>query len=204
MKTQLYQYQLDNMTLLDVMMNTLSAAEKLVFRSDDKNKKYAYYDEGNSASWKDVNQLVRELQIQKECFQSMIQLYHKNSLNRNFEFPCNLSKEEIITDLKNLRDLATKKYNSTLIHSIYNDIIKLINSEHCSHYTIEQIYSSGKPEITSDLESTKQRAKKILETKEKMIIQDQEHEKEIMDNGGQTHYYAQLYCSRNLMDFDLK
>ena len=63
MNTQLAPYQLDNMTVLDIMMNTLSAAEKLVFK-DKEGKKYAYYDEGNSSAWKNDYQLLKELKIQ--------------------------------------------------------------------------------------------------------------------------------------------
>ena len=160
MKSQLAQYQLDNMTILDIMMNTLSAAEKLVFR-DKEGKKYAYYDEGNSAEWKDTYQLVKELQIQKECLQSMIQLYNKNSNRKNFEFPCNLSKEEIIDDLLNLRDEAMIIYqNNQIIKSIYNDIIMVINCENCTRYTVEQICSNDKKNNTNmDIETVKRNAK---------------------------------------------
>ena len=42
------------MTLLDVMMNTLSAAEKLVFGKYE-GKKYGYYDEKNTCEWKNNN-----------------------------------------------------------------------------------------------------------------------------------------------------
>jgi len=63
---QLSEQQLDNMTLLDVMMNTLSSAEKLVFGNFGR-RKYAYYDDANSAKWKTLEQLIRELQIEKEC-----------------------------------------------------------------------------------------------------------------------------------------
>ena len=150
MKSQLAQYQLDNMTILDIMMNTLSAAEKLVFR-DKEGKKYAYYDEGNSAEWKDTYQLVKELQIQKECLQSMIQLYNKNSNKNFFEFPCNLSKEQIIEDLILLRDQAMILYqNNYMIKSIYNDIISVIDCKKCPHYTVEQIYSKEKNNILVD------------------------------------------------------
>jgi hypothetical protein len=197
MKSQLAKYQLDNMTLLDIMMNTLSAAEKLIFRNFE-GKKYAYYDEGNSASWKNTNQLVRELQIQKECLQSMMHLYHKNSNNQKFEFPQNLTKEQIIHDLIILRDESSKFYNYN-VTSIYNDIIKIINCEPCNHYTVEQIYSNDKNHsVPMDEESAKNNAKKIIEARDKMIEKDSANEKEIIKNGGKTFYQAVLnYNTRN-------
>ena len=194
MKSQLAQYQLDNMTILDIMMNTLSAAEKLVFR-DKEGKKYAYYDEGNSGEWKDTYQLVKELQIQKECLQSMIQLYNKNSNKNFFEFPCNLSKEQIIEDLILLRDQAMILYqNNYMIKSIYNDIISVIDCKKCPHYTVEQIYSKEKNNIVNmDIESVRKTAKTIIDSKDKAIQRDKENEEIIINNGGKPFYKARLF-----------
>ena len=122
MEVQLDQYQLDNLIVLDIMMNTLSAAEKLVF-GPYEGRKYAYYDEGNSSGWKKLPQLVKELQIQKECLQSMIKLYERNSNKKSFIFPKNLTKVEIIADLLILRDATIIKYKDNKYTNIYNDII---------------------------------------------------------------------------------
>jgi hypothetical protein len=194
MYAQLTQYQMDNLTLLDVLMNTLSAAEKLVFGPYD-GKKYGYYDEGNSSQWKSPHQLLKELLIQKECLQSMINLYEKNSHKKNFEFPNNLSKEEIIKDLLILREQAMKKFNNDYkIKSVYDDIIKLINSEKCERYSVKQIYANdNNKNYPTDEESVKNRARNILEAKEKAIKRDNEHEQNLMGNEGQISYEAKLY-----------
>lgn len=198
MQIQLAQYQLDNITILDIMMNTLAAAEKLVFRTKE-GKKYGYYDEYNSAKWKDTNQLIKELQIQKECLQSMIALYNKNSNNLDFEFPYNLSKEEIIKDLIILRDEVKKKndINSSSIISIYDDIIKVINSEKCGHYSVEQIYVNDNKNTSMNEEKIKKRAKNIIIAKDMAIKRDNENEKMLMRNDGKIYYYAHLYDENN-------
>ena len=198
MQVQLAQYQLDNITILDIMMNTLSAAEKLVFRNKE-GKKYGYYDEYNSAQWKDTNQLIKELQIQKECLQSMIELYNKNSNNLEFEFPSNLSKEEIINDLKILRDEASKinYINSSSIISIYNDIIKVINSQKCGHYSVEQICANDNKNTFMNEEKIIKRAKNIMIAKDMAIKKDNENEKMLMNNDGKIRYFAHLYDNSN-------
>lgn len=198
MQVQLAQYQLDNITILDIMMNTLSAAEKLVFRNKE-GKKYGYYDEYNSAQWKDTNQLIKELQIQKECLQSMIELYNKNSNNLDFEFPFNLSKEEIINDLKILRDEASKinYINSSSIIPIYNDIIKVINSQKCAHYSVEQICANDNKNTFMNEEKIIKRAKNIMIAKDMAIKKDNENEKMLMNNDGKIRYFAHLYDNSN-------
>lgn len=198
MQVQLAQYQLDNITILDIMMNTLSAAEKLVFRNKE-GKKYGYYDEYNSAQWKDTNQLIKELQIQKECLQSMIELYNKNSNNLDFEFPFNLSKEEIINDLKILRDEASKinYINSSSIIPIYNDIIKVINSQKCGHYSVEQICANDNKNTFMNEEKIIKRAKNIMIAKDMAIKKDNENEKMLMNNDGKIRYFAHLYDNSN-------
>ena len=198
MQVQLAQYQLDNITILDIMMNTLSAAEKLVFRNKE-GKKYGYYDEYNSAQWKDTNQLIKELQIQKECLQSMIELYNKNSNNLEFEFPSNLSKEEIINDLKILRNEASKinYINSSSIISIYNDIIKVINSQKCGHYSVEQICANDNKNTFMNEEKIIKRAKNIMIAKDMAIKKDNENEKMLMNNDGKIRYFAHLYDNSN-------
>lgn len=198
LQVQLAQYQLDNITILDIMMNTLSSAEKLVFRNKE-GKKYGYYDEYNSAEWKDTNQLIKELQIQKECLQSMIGLYKRNSNNLDFVFPLNLSKEEIIQDLIALREEACKinDINSSSIISIYNDIIKVINSEKCGHYSVEQICVNDNKNTFMNEEKTTKRAKKIMMAKEMAIKKDIQNEKMLMNNNGKICYIAHLYENNN-------
>lgn len=198
MQIQLSQYQLDNITILDIMMNTLSAAEKLVYRNKE-GKKYGYYDECNSAEWKDTNQLIKELQIQKECLQSMIALYNKNSNNLDFEFPSNLSKEDIIEDLNHLRDEASKleDIHSSFIMSIYNDIIKVIKSEKCGHYSVEQICVNDNKNTFMNEEKIKKRATNIMIAKDMAIKRDNENEKMLMRNDGKINYFAHLYYNNN-------
>ena len=191
---QLSKQQLDNMTLLDVMMNTMSAAEKLVF-GQAEGKKYAYYDEGNSAEWKTLDQLKRELQIQKECLQSMIKLFEKNNKNKNYSFPSNLSKEDIIIDLKILKKEIKKMYPKKQLHLIYDDIIKLLNNSTCKNYTIDEIYDDRNDNIKKPLneEEVDKQVKNILNMNAKIEKRDEEFEKELMENYGKFNYQAILY-----------
>jgi hypothetical protein len=191
---QLSKQQLDNMTLLDVMMNTMSAAEKLVF-GQAEGKKYAYYDEGNSAEWKTLDQLKRELQIQKECLQSMIKLFEKNNKNKNYSFPSNLSKEDIIIDLKILKEEIKKMYPKKQLHLIYDDIIKLLNNSTCKNYTIDEIYDDRNDNIKKPLneEEVDKQVKNILNMNAKIEKRDEEFEKELMENYGKFNYQAILY-----------
>jgi hypothetical protein len=191
MEVQLDQYQLDNLIVLDIMMNTLSAAEKLVF-GPYEGRKYAYYDEGNSSGWKKLPQLVKELQIQKECLQSMIKLYERNSNKKSFIFPKNLTKVEIIADLLILRDATIIKYKDNKYTNIYNDIIKVINSEECDRYSIDQIYSNENNDYVMDEEKVKNQAKIILEAKNRMIERDKEFEENLKENNGKINYEANL------------
>ena len=183
MNSQLTQYQLDNMTVLDIMMNTLSAAEKLVFK-DNEGKKYAYYDEGNSAVWKSDYQLLKELKIQKECLQSMIQVYNNSSNSKHFEFPHNLTKEEIIDDLYLLRNEAMIIYNNNRnIKSVYNDIISIINGQNCSRYSTEQIFTNNE-NVPMDEETINKNARNLIIAKNKIIEKEKENEDILMKNGG--------------------
>lgn len=202
---QLSKQQLDNMTLLDVMMNTMSAAEKLVFGKFE-GKKYAYYDEGNSAEWKTLDQLRRELQIQKECLQSMIKLFEKNSKGQNFCFPVNLSKEEIIQDLEILREEIKKMFPTKKLYTIYDDIIQLINNKACRNYTIDEIYIERKnnnsgfinEEDNANEEKINNNVKNIMKASAQVEKRDKEIEKELMNNNGKLNYQAVLYQSNNI------
>jgi hypothetical protein len=138
---------------------------------------------------------VKELQIQKECLQSMIQLYNKNSNKTFFEFPNNLSKEEIIEDLNLIKDQAMIIYqNNYMIKSIYDDIISIILCNKCPHYTVEQIYSKEKNNIVNmDIESVRKTAKIIIDSKDKAIQRDKENEEIIINNGGKPFYKAHLF-----------
>ena len=193
---QLSKQMLDNMTLLDVMMNTMSAAEKLVF-GPAEGKKYAYYDEGNSAEWKTLDQLKRELQIQKECLQSMIKLFEKNNKNKNYSFPSNLSKEDIITDLKILKEEIKKMYPKKQLHLIYDDIIKLLNNSTCKNYTIDEIYDDRNDNIVKPLneEEVDKQVKNILNMNAKIEKRDKEFEEVLMESHGKFNYQAILYQS---------
>jgi hypothetical protein len=196
MNTQLAQYQLDNMTVLDIMMNTLSAAEKLVFK-DKEGKKYAYYDEGNSSEWKNDYQLLKELKIQKECLQSMIHVYNNNKISKNFEFPVNLSKEDIIGDLNLLKDEAMILYNNDKnIQKVYNDIITIINGQHCDRYSVEEICQKEQI-VPMDEETVIKNAKSIVNAKNKIIEKEKENENALMRNGGKIDYHAKLFAKKN-------
>lgn len=201
MNVQLAQYQLDNMAVLDIMMNTLSAAEKFVFK-DCEGKKYAYYDEGNSAKWKNDYQLLKELKIQKECLQTMIEVYNNNSNSKNFEFPNNLPKEEIIDDLLALRDEAMILYNNDPnIKRVYNDIISIINGQNCGRYSVDQI-CSNEENIPMDEEAVIKNAKSLINAKSKIIEKEKENENAIMRNGGKINYHSKLFDKKHFRKND--
>lgn len=193
---QLSSQQLDNMTLLDVMMNTLSAAEKLVFGKYE-GKKYGYYDEKNTCEWKNIEQRVRELRIQKECLQSMIKLFEQNSGHSNYCFPDNLNKEEIIEDLQILKMEVKKMYPKNNYFSIYDDIINILNNKGAKAYTFEEIYpNSSKKNNSYNEKDINLNVRNMLKTKEQIINKDKEFEKSLMENNGIIQYNAVLYVPR--------
>lgn len=201
MYAQLAQYQLDNMAALDIMMNTLSAAEKFVFK-DYEGKKYSHYDEGNSAKWKNDYQLLKELKIQKECLQTMIEVYNNNSNSKKFEFPHNLPKEEIIDDLLALRDEAMILYNNDPnIKSVYNDIILIINGQNCGRYSVDQICSKEENN-PMDEETVIKNAKSLINAKSKIIEKEKENENAIIRNGGKINYHSILFAKKHFRKND--
>lgn len=189
---QLSEQQLDNMALLDVMMNTLSAAEKLVFGKYE-GKKYGYYDENKTCDWKNIEQKVRELKIQKECLQSMISLFAQNNGHINYCFPDNLSKEEIINDLLILKDEIMKMFPKANYYSIYDDIINVINNVNTKRYTVEQIYSEKKSKSMQSEEELNIKVGNMIKAKQQVIDRDKDFEKSLMKNNGKIRYIAVLF-----------
>ena len=92
------------------MMCFLSAAEKCV-DLNNKNRKYRFYDKYNSGSYKNQEQLERELRNELRCFQPCFLADIEEGC---FRYPDNLTREEIEKDIKNYIKIAKYQNNSSV------------------------------------------------------------------------------------------
>lgn len=95
----------------------LSCLETIAFRISPhlKNRKYDGYNPKSVQDKKNVEQLIAQLRLQSKAFQNMYEEYMDN--NDEYWFPENLTKEEIINDIK------TWKRNVLPEYKIYYDNI---------------------------------------------------------------------------------
>ena len=123
--TQAQMYR-DNMMILNTLLSAVSSAEKLVFGIKE-GKKYGYYDENDTASWRSKKELKTELTTKIQCLNGMMSLYSKRYPGQNLQFPDNLSKKEILEDLYSLRDEAMKNKEISKYTTNFTDLIYLLD-----------------------------------------------------------------------------
>ena len=128
----------DNMMILDTALSAVSSAEKLVFGIKE-GKKYGYYDENDTASWRSKKELKTELTTKIQCLNGMMSLYSKRYPGQNLQFPDNLSKKEILEDLYSLRDEAMKNKEISKYTTYFTDLINLIDKFKCKKYTVDEM-----------------------------------------------------------------
>ena len=116
----------DNMMILNTALSAVSSAEKLVFGINE-GKKYGYYDENNTATWRSKKELNIELTTKIQCLNGMISLYSKRYPRQNLQFPDNLSKKEILEDLYRLRDEAMKNIEISKYTKNFTNLINLLD-----------------------------------------------------------------------------
>ena len=181
-----------NMNLLDNMMNAISSAEKLVYGTNP-DKKYGYYDVKNSAAWKTIPELKAECIILKEIIQTSIKNFI-NKYNSDFKFPTNLTKDEIINDLKRFREIAKIQFpNNPKIIRYYSDMINLIQGLKVERYNPEE-FLYDYPEIKCpDCENgINNLANDMFNKNRNAERQMKENENKLMENEGKFKYYAKL------------
>lgn len=102
----------------------LSCLETIAFReSSDFKKKYDGYNPKSVQEGKNIDQLIIQLRIQSKAFQNMYdECLEKN--NDEYWFPSNLSKEEIIKDIKGWKRKVQPKYKI-----YYDNLIYLFEGE---------------------------------------------------------------------------
>ena len=116
----------DNMMILNTVLSAVSSAEKLVFGINE-GKKYGYYDENDTASWRSKKELKSELATKIQCLNGMMLLYSKRYPGQDLQFPDNLSKKEILEDLYSLRDEVMKNNEISKYTKYFTDLINLLD-----------------------------------------------------------------------------
>ena len=125
-QNQINKMHQDNIMILNTLLSAVSSAEKLVFGVYE-GKKYGYYDENNTASWRSKKELNSELTTKIQCLNGMMSLYSKRYPGRNLEFPDNLSKKEILGDLYRLRDEAMKNVEISKYTTNFSNLINSLD-----------------------------------------------------------------------------
>lgn len=105
----------------EIMLNALSALENLAFYYGYKGKSIFNYYSGY-ASRNSEKELINAVVLQLEIFRSSHLNY--SFVYSNYEFPKNLTKDEIIKFVK-----EWKKYTPKQIHMFYNEIINYLQGK---------------------------------------------------------------------------
>ena len=180
----------DNMMILDTALSAVSSAEKLVFGINE-GKKYGYYDENDTASWRSKKELKYELTTKIQCLNGMMSLYSKRYPGQNLQFPDNLSKKEILEDLYSLRDEAMKNTEISKYSTYFTDLINLIDKFKCKKYTVDEILEGTEP--NKDLgprneEEVSNLTSKFLKISETIDKKEEEFNDYTAKNGGKFSY----------------
>ena len=192
MQSLITKQEQSNMNLLDNMMCGMSTAEKLVYGTNP-GKKYGYYDVKNSAAWKSIPELKAECIGFKEIIQSDIEEF-KKKYKANFKFPTNLTKDEILNDLKRFKEIAKIKFptNPEIIR-YYSDMINLIQGLKTERYNIREVlYDYPDIKCPDCKRGINYLANIMFKNGRNAECQMKENEKQLMENEGKFKYYAKL------------
>ena len=181
----------DNMMILDTLLSAVSSAEKLVFGIYE-GKKYGYYDENDTASWRSKKELKCELTTKIQCLNGMMSLYSKKYPGQNLEFPDNLNKEEILEDLYSLKDESMKNEEISKYTKYFTDLINLIEKFKCKKYTVEEVLEGTEPNKDFGPRNEEDVAKiagKFFKISEKIDKKEEKFNNSTAKNGGKFSYY---------------
>lgn len=180
----------DNMMILDTALSAVSSAEKLVFGINE-GKKYGYYDENDTASWRPKEELKCELLTKIQCLNGMMKLYSQRYPGKPIKFPDDLSKNEILEDLYSLRSEALKHKKISKYAKYFTDLINLIETYKCQKYNEEEILEGVEPNISTGPRTENEVfkvANKFVKVSEKCEEDNKRFEEESMKSGGAFSY----------------
>ena len=143
MQNQLNKQIQDNIRILDCLFRTMSTAENISL-GNQKNKKYAKYDEKNVCSWKGPDQIKDDFLMNIECLNSMINIFKKRYEGKKIKFPLDLPMETVLYDLEVYKKIIASKQPKLVTY--FDDFKKLIKGENCKRYTEKELLSSYKKE----------------------------------------------------------
>ena len=119
----------------EIMLNSISALENLaIYHGFKGNRIFDYY--SGYANTQNEKELVKAVQIQLEIFRNSSSSY--SSIYSNYDFPKNLSKEQIINYIKEWEKFIPDKNKI-----YYNEIIKYLDG-HSDHSEISEIIDKQK------------------------------------------------------------
>ena len=178
----------------ETMMKFLSAAEKCV-DVDYKigGGKYRFYDKFNSASFKNQEQLERELRNELRCFQPC---FLTDVEEGGYRYPDNLNREQIENDIINYIKIA-KRQGKRNVENTLKSFLDLLKYEKQIQIEIVKNNKSSKKSskngICGDMSNSD--ANQLMEDAMKMNHETFEMEKKFIDdyNKGDTSLKVQLF-----------
>ena len=189
-QVQIHRMLQDNMMILDTVLSAVSSAEKLVFGINE-GKKYGYYDENDTASWRSKKELKSELATKIQCLNGMMLLYSKRYPGQDLQFPDNLSKKEILEDLYSLRDEVMKNNEISKYTKYFTDLINLLDKFKCKKYTVDEILEGTEPNKSlgpRNEEEVANLAGKFVKISEKIDKKEENFNDSSVKNGGKFSY----------------
>ena len=108
----------------EILFNLLSSGEKCIHHYHPK-RKYRYYDPFTTAKTKEQDDLELEFRNQVRCFQAC---FIDDIENGGFKFPENLTKKEIIDDVKSWMKFA-QMGKRDMLYKTYEKFILLLEVE---------------------------------------------------------------------------
>ena len=188
-QTQLSMQFVCNQIVLDSKMRAVACCEKLALGTHP-NKKYGYYDENDTASFKTEDQIREEVLITKECLQTVINLYKKDFKGKPLKEANNLSDKEIVNDLIQFKNIATQRNRN--YGKYYDDIINLIKGKSVERYTTEEILSEDINPVEMDEKRANYIAYKLLNGNSKANETIKKHKQNLEESDGKFIYVAHL------------
>ena len=123
--------KLDQAYSYGVMGNLFSALEWYAYRNSDiepKNLRFNHYNNFNSGNKKELEKLKNQIVTQIEIFKFSYLIFKK--IHKKYEFPSNLSENEIIEEIEKWKDLIQNKSPENIKY--YDAIIAIIKGNEIS------------------------------------------------------------------------
>lgn len=190
MQVQVNKMLQDNMLILETALSAVSSAEKLVFGVCE-GKKYSGYDDNDTASWRSKKELKCELMTKIQCLNGMISLYKKRYPGQILQFPDDLSKQEILDDLNDLKNEAKNNAEISKYAKYIIDLYNLLSSFQFQKYSVDEILEgteSVKPIGQRSEEDVFKLAGKFVKISDKVEKKQEDFNDSTLKNYGKFSY----------------